>query len=145
MPLEDRDSSSITIPLAECRDQQRAVGEIEVYVGRRHALALVGDGSRHRQLDNLERIAVLIACLVEGAAGFLQDRVIWIALVALDPDGDRARIDEAREIVDVAIGVVALDALAEPDHVLLAVVVAQVFLDALLRYLGVAIPIQQTR
>ena len=78
-------------------------------------------------------LAVLIAGLVERAAGLLQDRVVRIALVGLDPDRDRALVDEAREVVDVAVGVVALDAFAEPDDVLLPVVVAQVFLDALLR------------
>ena len=37
-------------------------------------------------------------------------------VVAARRDHDAGR-DEARDVVDVAVGVVALDAVAEPDHV----------------------------
>ncbi len=42
-------------------------------------------------------------------------------------------VDEAGEVVDVAVGVVADDAFAEPENLLHAEVVAQVGLDFLLR------------
>ena len=41
--------------------------------------------------------------------------MVRIGAVRLDDGHDRAGRDEAREVVDVAVGVVALDALAEPE------------------------------
>ena len=65
----------------------------------------------------LERPAVLIARLVERAAVVAQHLVVRVALGRLDADDDRPLVDEAREVVDVSVGVVALDAVAEPDDV----------------------------
>ena len=72
--------------------------------------------------------------------------VVRVALVGLDADGNRALVHEPREVVDVAVGVVALDAVAQPHHVLLPVVVAQVALDvASSTAPWVAILVQQAR
>jgi hypothetical protein len=61
----------------------------------------------------------------------------------LDADHDGGRIDEAGEVVDVAVGVVALDAAGQPADVPLAVVVLQVLLDLRLGEVRVAVLVEQ--
>ena len=58
-----------------------------------------------------------------------QQRVVRVARVVLDDGHHRRRRDEARQVVDVAVGVVADDAVAEPQDVPRAEVVAQMLLD----------------
>ena len=122
-----------------------AVHEQEVHVGRRQTLLPVDDRTRHRQFDDGERPAVLIAKAIEAASRAAQRLVVLILRVALDADHDRPLVDEAREIVDVPVGVVAGDALAEPDDVPLSVEALQVFLDLLAREIGIAVLVQQAR
>ena len=73
--------------------------------------------ARHRQLDDLERPAVLVGHRSQAAAGFPASGS-WLASlrIRLDHGDDRARPDEARQIVDVAVRVVADDAVAEPEN-----------------------------
>ena len=51
-------------------------------------------------------------------------------------DGDTAGRDEAREIVDVAVGVIVEQPVAEPDHALEAEVALEPLLDLLARKRG---------
>src|SRR5688572_5334951 len=90
MLLKDRHRFPIAIALAKDRHEESAVGEVEIQVGGRHALAVDRHRLWHRQLENIEPATVLVAGLVERAARFLQDREIRIALVGFDADGNRA-------------------------------------------------------
>ena len=66
------------------------------------------DPARHRQLDDLERLAKPLAVLA-------QRPVVGIALVRLDRRDDRAGGDKTGDVVNMPVRVVALDAVAEPS------------------------------
>ncbi len=91
------------------------VGDVEVGIARRQPSSFVHDGRRHRQLEHLERAAVGEARPVEPLAILGQRLVVFVAAVGLDDRDDEVFGDEAREVVDVAVGVVADDAVTEPD------------------------------
>ena len=69
--------------------------------------------------------------------------MVRIAPVRLHDRHDGARRDEAREVVDVTVRVVALDAVAEPDDLGHAERVAQHALDVRAAQRRVAVRVQQ--
>src|SRR6185503_855874 len=99
-------------------------------------------GLRHRQLDDREANAA-DGQGIEQAAVRLERRMIRVGAVRLDDGHDRARRDEPREVVDVAVRVVARDALPEPEDLADAETVAQQALDVDARQLGVPIRVQE--
>ena len=72
------------------------------------------DGGGHRELDDLERLSVLVGHRAQPAQVVLERAVVLVAPVRLDRGHHRARVHEPRDVVDVAVRVVAGDALAEP-------------------------------
>ena len=78
--------------------------------------------------------------------GCLRERVIRVArrlvkrvLRVVRPDaGDLARADEAGHVVDVAVGLVGVDAVAQPEDLLAAEIVAEHMLDRAAVHGGVA-------
>ena len=101
------------------------------------------DGGRHRERFDFERAAVLIAHRAEAREVVLKDFVIHVGGIVLDDGDDRVGRDEAREVVDVSVGVVAGDAVAEPQHVGHAEIGAQVILDVGAAERGIAIGVEQ--
>ena len=96
-------AGAVTIVAGETqrRKRLRIAGESE-------ALAARLDPARHRQLDDLERLAKPLAVLA-------QRPVVGIALVRLDRRDDRAGGDKTGDVVNMPVRVVALDAVAEPS------------------------------
>ena len=86
-------------------------------------------GARHRQRDHPERPAILVGHSAEPLQVLLERLVVFVGRVVLDHRDDGALVDEAGEVVDVAVGVVARDAVAQPEDLGDAEVVAEVALD----------------
>ena len=103
--------------VVEGRDEHQTVGDVEVGVAGRQPLAVEDDRLGHRQRDDAERLAVLVAGLLEPSQVLLQRLVIGVGSARLDDGDDGPGVDEPRQVVDVAVGVVADDPAAEPDNV----------------------------
>ena len=69
--------------------------------------------------------------------------MLRVGLVGGPRQQDDTGADEAGEVVDVAVRLVVVDAVAEPDHALDAEIVPQVLLDLSSRELGVAVVVEQ--
>ncbi len=121
-----RVSSAATVGrVVEGRDQHQAVGDVEVGVAGRQPLAFEDDRAGHGQLDDAERLSVLVAGRLQPPEVVLERLVVGVVVAGLDDRDDGSRIDEPRQVVDVAVGVVAVDPSAEPDDVVDAEVVGE--------------------
>ena len=85
---------------------------------------------------------------IEGAAQpaqiVLQRLIVRIRGVFFDGGYDGGGIDEPGQIIDVAVGVVAHNALTEPEHADDAEVIAKILFDLLSLEMRIAVGIQQT-
>src|SRR5207245_5100375 len=107
------------------RYQDGPVRYVEVRITRGEALALEVERRRHRQIDHVDLGPVFESYPLETLAVFLEWPVVRIVRVRLPAQYDRAGIDEATQIVHMAVGIVARDSLAEPQDVRHAALVAQ--------------------
>ena len=99
---------SFVVGVAVRRNDDVRVADVKIRVTGREPLAARLDPARHRQLDDLERLAKPLAVLA-------QRPVVGIALVRLDCRDDRAGGDKTGDVVNMPVRVVALDAVAEPS------------------------------
>ena len=76
--------------------------------------------------------------------GFGGRRVIVVGGVVFDDGGDGFRIDEAGDVVDVAVGVVAGDAVVEPEDFFDAEEVAEPLFDLLAGEVRVSVRVEET-
>ena len=104
--------------VVERRHQHRVVGDVEVRVARRQPLAVEDDRRRHRQRDHLAA-----AGRPGRSCRRRRSQVLAQAARSSRRRGSSSTtvttvrgVDEARQVVDVAVGVVAGDAAAEPEH-----------------------------
>ena len=96
--------------VVEGRDEHQAVGDVEVGIARRQALAVEEDRSGHGQRDHAERLTVLVHGRLEPPEVVLERLVVGVVRARLEHGHDRVRVDESGEVVDVAVRVVAVDA-----------------------------------
>ena len=115
---EDRQRDAVA-RIVEGRREHDTVSHVEVRVARRHAAAGEEERLGHGQFDDAHPRAPQPTHIVA------QRLEVFVAAVALDRRRDHARRDEARDIVDVAVRVVAGDAAPEPDDAPRAEEVAQ--------------------
>ncbi len=101
------------------------------------------DGGGHRKSFDFEGAARLIAHRLEAREVVAQDGVVHIGGIVFEDGDDGVGRDEAREVVDVAVGVVAGDSVAEPQHVGHAEIGAQVILDVGAAQRGISIRVEQ--
>lgn len=141
--LKDVEGLAVVFLIAVGGDEERAVDEVEVDVGGGEAFSVIFDGGRHGDFDDFEGAAVLVAEGVELFADAFERFVIGVFGVLFGGEDDLGGGDEAGEVVDVAIGVVAFDAAGEPADVGLAVVVFEVLLDAGAVEVGVAVFVEE--
>ncbi len=120
-----------------------AVGDIEIRVGRRQALAVVFHDAGHRDRDDVEGLAVLVLHGTEPLQIILKGFIILVLWVLLHDRDDGVRTHEARDVVHVAVRVVADNAVAQPEDVGHAQEALQVILYLDLDELGVSILVQK--
>src|SRR4029077_14595681 len=106
------------VGVVEDRDQNAAVGDIEIPVAGREAPAFEYDRRGHGDFDDLERLSVLIGGSLEAAQVLSQGCVVLVAAIGLDHGQDGSLCDKAGDVVDVAVGIVTRDAAAHPEYFL---------------------------
>ena len=121
---EDAERDAV-LGVVERRHQDGSVRDVEVRITRGEALALEVERRRHRQIDHVDLGPVFESYPLETLAVFLEWPVVRIVRVRLPAQYDRAGIDEATQIVHMAVGIVARDSLGEPQDVRHAELVAQ--------------------
>jgi len=135
---EDVEGDAV-VGIVERWDEDQSVGDVEVGVAGGEALVAEHDRARQGQLDQRELLAG------EGAGGFEADEVfgeglvVGVSGVGLNGGDDGFRGDEAGDVVDVAVGVVAGDAAVEPEDLVNAEVVGENLLKLLTGESGVAL------
>ena len=90
----------------------------------------------------MERFAIREAHSVETVEILLERLEVWIVFVLLHSGDDGGWTDETRDVIDMAIRVVALDAIAEPENLFYPEFVAEFFLDGRAVERGIAVGIE---
>src|SRR5882672_10394915 len=111
--------------VVEGRHQDGAVRDVEVRIARGETLSLEGERSGHREIDHLDLGAILESHRLQALTVFLQCAIVRVVRVRLPAQRDRAGVDEAAQVVDVAVRVVTRDSLTEPQDVRHLELVAQ--------------------
>ena len=124
------------VRIIEGGDEDEAVGDVEVGVAGREALTFEDDGRGHGEGDDAEGLAFVggvgAAEGVEAVEVLGEREVVLVGGVGLDTGEDGVWRDEAGDIVDVAVGVVAGTAAREPERLVDAeVAVEGLFEEAL--------------
>ena len=101
--------------IVERRNEHDSVGDVEIGIAGRQPLALENNGRGMGSSTTWRGCAVLVAGVLQPAQVVLERLVVRVVGTRLDDGDDGSRPDEPRQVVDVAMGVVALDAPAEPD------------------------------
>ena len=121
------------VGVVEGGDEDEAVGDVEVGVAGGQALAFEDDGRGHGEGEDLEGLAV---CRLRAA--WRRSRFSasgrWFSSAVLGSTAVRMvfSADEAGDVVDVAVGVVAGAAAVEPEDLLDAEVVVEGLFELLL-------------
>ena len=117
------------VGVVEGGDEDERVGDVEVGVAGGQALAFEEDGRGHGEFDDLEGLAFVGAVRLRKAAEAVEvlgeREVVLVGGVGLDAGEDGVFGDEAGDVVDVAVGVVAGAAAVEPEGLVDAEVVVE--------------------
>lgn len=140
---DDFKRAGIGSGLAEGGHEHRAIDNEVIRVAGRNTLAIEAKGARHGQFDDVE----LLACRSAEAAESLQvggkDLVVFILRIRFDAGDETVVFEKPGHVINVTIGIVADDALAEPEKAGHAEVVAQDALDLLAIQVRVAIRMEK--
>uniref|UniRef100_A0A0N4ZLB6 PE-PGRS family protein n=1 Tax=Parastrongyloides trichosuri TaxID=131310 RepID=A0A0N4ZLB6_PARTI len=99
------------------RHDDSAVRDQEVHMaGRNRALVLVQDQARRRDAQHPDRATGGVGHGRERLGGFVIDFGVGVLGAETDRAGDDAGRDEAGQVVDVAVGMVVQQAVAQPQH-----------------------------
>jgi hypothetical protein len=129
--------------MAEAGHEHDAVGDVEIRVAGGQALALAFDAAGRRQLNDVPGSARRVAHGGEPRAVLAQQGVILVRRIVFHDRHQRGGIDETGQVVDVPVGVVADDPLAEPEDLLHAEIIAQVRFDLRTVHFRVAVRVEQ--
>ncbi len=119
------------VGVVEGGDEDEAVGDVEVGVAGGKALAFEDDWCGHGEFNDLEGVAGEVAEVAEAVEVFGEGQVVFVVDVGLDGGEDLVFADEAGDVVDVAVGVVAGAAFVEPEDLFDAEVLVEGLLEAL--------------
>ena len=142
--LQNRKCFRVVV-VVEDGNQDFLVADVEVCVACREPFVFVADHFGHRQLDNLQFVAVLINdCLAECHSSLLST-VICVVLVVFISADDGCWVDESGQVVNVAVGVVAQDSIFQPNKMAsLQGSRIGIFSISFLPRLRIAVTVQQT-
>ena len=127
------------VGIVEGWHQHEAVADIEVRIAGGQALVFEDHRCRHWQRANLKRLAIEVAQVTQALEIFGQRQVIFISGIRLDCSQDCVRADEARDIVDVPMRVVARATAVQPKHLLDAEILAEGLLQLRFGDAGIAL------
>ena len=120
-------------------DEDEAIGDVEVGVTGGQTLAAEDDRARHEKLDKRELLAGGGARGLKTGEILGQGGVVEVARIGLDGGDDDVGRDEAGDVVDVAVGVVAGDAAMEPEHLIDAEKIGEDLFELFAAEAGVAL------
>ena len=103
------------VAVVEGGDEDERVGDVEVGVAGGETLVGEDDGRRHGEFDDFEGLVFEVAEAAEAVEILGEEEVVFVAGVGLDAGEDFVFADEAGDVVDVAVGVVAGAAFVEPE------------------------------
>src|SRR5437879_7392538 len=127
--LREHAERRAVLRIVEGRHQDGPVRDVEVRVARGETLPGEIERSGHREVDHLDLATVFESHPLQALAIFLERPIVRIVPIGLPAHDDRARIDEAAQVVDVPVRVVARDPGPEPQDVRGAELVTQDRLD----------------
>ena len=127
----------------EDRHEDGRVGDVEVGVAG--GIAVVGPvaAGRHRHFQHAERLPTGVFGLFQSLKIVLQRRVVGVLGILFDRGHDHAGGDKAGEVIDMAVGVVALQSVSQPDDLLYPEPVSQFLFDLGPFQSGVTVGIQK--
>ena len=123
--LADESECDPIVRIIERGHENGAIRDVEIGVARRKPLAVEVQGRGHRQRDDLDLPPVFEPHPLEPLAVLVQGAEVGVVGVGLAAQHHGPRVDEAAQIVHVPVGVVSRDALAEPQHIRHAQLVAE--------------------
>ena len=112
----ERVESYAIVRVVECWDDDEFVGDIKIGVAGGQALIIEINRRGHGERFDAKRAAVQVFHGLQKRVVFLQRDVIGVVRVLLDDGDDGVRTDEAGEIVDMAVRVVAGDSIFQPEN-----------------------------
>src|SRR5271157_807273 len=118
--------------------QHKSICDVEVGVAGRKALPVEIDRGGHGELDYAQGLAGLVGGFLQQLKVLAQRFVIWVARVGFVSRDDHVGRDEARDVVHVAVSVVASDAAAQPDDLADAEIVGKYLLELSTGRAGIA-------
>src|SRR6202007_3070470 len=104
-------------------NQDETVGNVEVAIAGGQTLALEDDRSRHGQLHNLEGLAMEVAGGPEAIEILSKRQMVLVVDICLSHGHDLVFRNEAGNVIDVAVGVVAGNAAVQPQDLVNAQVI----------------------
>src|SRR4051812_7518481 len=129
--------------LPELGHEYGSIDDEKIRIARRHALPAEGHRPRHRQFDDRKFSARWRAKPAQALEIVGQQTMVRIAPVGLNAGEEAVPLVESRDVVDMAVRIVADDPLAHPQYFVHAEVILQVLFDLRLGQVRVAIRIQE--
>ena len=113
------------------RHQHATVGDIEIGIASRETLAVIFHHARHGQFHDAQRISVLILHRPQTVQILLQETVIGVGRILLNHSDHGPRIREPSDIIDMPIGVITNDSIAQPENMAHPQVIPQLLFNLL--------------
>src|SRR5580698_5945817 len=105
--------------------EHQIVGDIKIRVTGGQPLAAKNNWARQRQFHKSELLAIQSARSLETGQFFRQRHMIVVSSIRLDSGHNRCGSNKARNVVYVAMRVIAGDSAIKPQHLLDAEIVAE--------------------
>ena len=124
--------------ISECWYEYASVRDVKVRVTRRQPQPFAHDLLRHWQRDEIQLVTTDFH-LAQARKIFLERLVIFVVAIFFDDSHNCPFGNKTRKIVDVSIGVVSGNAVAEPENIAHTKKIPQTLLDFIARKIWIAI------
>ncbi len=124
--------------VVECGNEYQVVGDIEIRIAGREPLPIEMHRLGHGQRFDAERAAALVLHMTKEGEILLQGMIVDVGLVFFDDGNHRVWIYKPRDVVHMAVGVVAGDPMSEPQDARDAEVFAENLFEVQASETGVA-------
>src|SRR5208283_2373678 len=98
------------------RNDYHSVRDIEVRVACRVPRVTDDNGSRHGEVYHREWFFLLVGCTIQDLKILSEGRVIFIGRIFFIGTDNGGWRNKPRDVIDVTIGIIACNALVEPDN-----------------------------
>ena len=119
------------------------VGDVEIGIAGREPLVVVKDHIRHGKLHDSGLLTIGKAATIESLEVLLQHIVVFVPTVVFYCGDNSVRRDEATEVINVAVGVVAHDSVAQPNDIINTVIVSKILFYLTLIQVGVSVWVEE--